>query len=129
VKHGALRLFKHLPHHTYICATSSPKSKPDPSKIQYNGPTFYLPPTSPERLYPAGVLVENTLWVWAISMWRVATKVTEFFLRCGNGHLPPGVPLIFRVEEVHGPRGVGVRALLAHFTNPFNAFRLLGQEF
>jgi hypothetical protein len=27
------------------------------------------------------------------------------------------------------PRGVGVRALLAHFTNPFDAFDLLGRAF
>jgi hypothetical protein len=42
---------------------------------------------------------------------------------------PPWAPLMFRVEEVHGPRGVGVRAVLAHFTNPFNAFHLLGRAF
>jgi hypothetical protein len=36
---------------------------------------------------------------------------------------------MFRVEEVSGPRGVGVKALLAHFTNPFNAFHLLGRAF
>jgi hypothetical protein len=33
------------------------------------------------------------------------------------------------MEEVHGARGVGVRALLAHFTNPFGAFHLLSRAF
>jgi hypothetical protein len=35
--------------------------------MQYNGSTFCLPPTWAERLYPDGVLVENTLRVWVIS--------------------------------------------------------------
>jgi hypothetical protein len=37
--------------------------------------------------------------------------------------------LRFHVEEVCGPRGVGVREVLAHFTNPFDAFNLLGRAF
>jgi hypothetical protein len=56
------------------------KAKLDPSKTQYNGPTFRLPPTWPERLYPAGIIVESTLWVWEISRWRGATELTEVFL-------------------------------------------------
>jgi hypothetical protein len=31
-------------------------------------------------LYPAGVLVEKILLVWAISRWRGAMELTEFFL-------------------------------------------------
>jgi hypothetical protein len=61
-----------------------------------------------------------------------AMEFTEVFLGCGYGHLlspPPGAPLRFRVEEVHGPRSVGVRAVLAHFTNPFDVFHLLGRAF
>jgi hypothetical protein len=83
-------------------------------------------------LYPAGVLIENTVRVWAISRWRGTTELTEVFLRYGYGHLsspPPGVPLMFHVEEVCGPCGVGVRAVLAHFTNPFDTFHLLSQAF
>jgi hypothetical protein len=83
-------------------------------------------------LYPDNVLIENTLRVWAISRWRGATELTKVFLGCGYGHLPsspPGAPLRFRVEEVRGHRGVGVRVVLAHFTNPFDAFHLLGQAF
>jgi hypothetical protein len=100
--------------------------------MQYNGPTFHLPPTWTEMLYPDGVLIENTLRVWAISRWRDATELTEVFLGCGYGHLPsppPGAPLRFHVEEVRGPRGIGFRAVLAHFTNLFDAFHLLGQAF
>jgi hypothetical protein len=100
--------------------------------MQYNRPTFRLPPTWVERLYPDGILVENTLRVWAISRWKGATDLTEVFLGCGYGHLPnspPGAPLRFSVEEVRGHRGLGVRAVLAHFTNPFNAFHLLGRAF
>jgi hypothetical protein len=33
------------------------------------------------------------------------------------------------VEEVHGPHGVGVRKVLAYFTNPFDAFHLPGRAF
>jgi hypothetical protein len=36
---------------------------------------------------------------------------------------------MFRVEEVCGPRGIGIRAVLAHFTNPFDTFHLLGRAF
>jgi hypothetical protein len=36
---------------------------------------------------------------------------------------------MFRMEEVRGPRSVGVRVVLAHFTNPFDAFHLLGRAF
>jgi hypothetical protein len=74
--------------------------------MQYNGPTFYLPPTWPERLYLAGIIIENALWLWAISRWRGATELAEVFLWCGYGHLsspPPGVPLMFCMEEVRAP--------------------------
>jgi hypothetical protein len=100
--------------------------------MQYNGPTFRLPPTWPERLYPTGVAVESTLRVWVILRWRGAMVFAEVFLQCGYGHLlspPPGAPLMFRVEEVRGPCSVGFRVLLAHFTNPFDTFHLLGRAF
>jgi hypothetical protein len=80
-------------------------------------------------MYPASILVKNTLRVWAISSWRGATELIECFLQCGYGHLPPGALIMFCMEEVHGPRCVGVRALLVHFTNPFVAYRLLGRVF
>ena len=95
--------------------------------MQYTGPTYRFPPTVSERLYPAGVYVENTLCVWAMSRWRGAREFTDTFLALGFGHLPRGSPRMYRVEEViHN--GVVV-AILAHFTNPFNAFYLLGRVF
>ena len=95
--------------------------------MQYTGPTYHFPPTVPERLYPLGVYVERTLRVWAISRWRTARSFTEFFLAFGYHHLPRGSPRMFRVEEVI-QNGVVV-ALLAHFTNTFDAFYLLGWVF
>ena len=95
--------------------------------MQYTGPTYHFPPIVPERLYPPGVYVEHTLRVWAISRWRTARNFTEFFLASGYHHLPRGSPRMFRVEEVI-QNGVVV-ALLAHFTNTFDAFYLLGRVF
>ncbi|KAF7108168.1 hypothetical protein CFC21_108693 [Triticum aestivum] len=95
--------------------------------MQYTGPTYHFPPTVSERLYPPGVYIERTLCVWAISRWRTARKFTEFFLASGYHHLPRGSPRMFRVKEVI-QNGVVV-ALLAHFTNTFDAFYLLGRVF
>ncbi|XBI06894.1 hypothetical protein VPH35_134865 [Triticum aestivum] len=95
--------------------------------MQYTGPTYHFPPTVPERLYPASVYIERTLRVWEISRWRTARGFTEFFLAAGYRHLPHGSPRMFRVEEVI-QNGVGV-AIIAHFTNPFDAFYLLGRVF
>ena len=95
--------------------------------MQYTGPTYHFPPTVPERLYPTGVYVDRTLRVWAISRLRTARNFTEFFLASGYHHLPRGSPTMFRVEEVIQNRVVV--ALLAHFTNTFDAFYLLGRVF
>ena len=78
-------------------------------------------------LYPTGVYVESTLRVWAMSRWRGARGFTDFFLGAGYGHLPRGSPRMYRVEEVIHNRVVV--AILAHFTNPFDAFYLLGHVF
>ena len=95
--------------------------------MQYTGPTYHFPPTVPERLYPPGVYVERTLRVWEISRWRTTRNFTEFFLASGYHQLPWGSPRMFHVEEVI-QNGVVV-ALLAHFTNTFDAFYLLSQVF
>ena len=95
--------------------------------MHYTGPTYRFPPTVPERLYLPGVYVERTLRVWEISRWRTTRNFTEFFLASGYHHLPRGSPTMFRVEEVI-QNGVVV-ALLAHFTNTFDAFYLLGRVF
>jgi len=95
--------------------------------MQYTRPTYHFPPTMPERLYPPGVYVERILCVWAISRWRTARNFTELFLASDYHHLLRGSPRMFRVEEVI-QNGVVV-ALLAHFTNTFDAFYLLGRVF
>ena len=95
--------------------------------MQSTGPTYRFPPTVLERLYPTGVYVDRTLRVWAISRLGTARNFTEFFLASGYHHLPRRSPTMFRVEEVIQNRVVV--ALLAHFTNTFDAFYLLGRVF
>jgi hypothetical protein len=83
----------------------------------------------PERRYPANVVVEYSLRVWAISRWRGARELAELFLRAGFHHLLSGSPSMFHLEE-HRPhataRPVG---LVFHFTNRFDAYYLFGQVF
>ena len=81
----------------------------------------------PERLYPIGVYVDRTLRVWEISRLRTVRNFTDFFLVFGYHHLPRGSPTMFHVKEVIQNRVVV--ALLAHFTNTFDAFYLLGRVF
>ncbi|CAM0883907.1 unnamed protein product [Alopecurus aequalis] len=97
--------------------------------MQYNGPTFHRPPTVAEMEYPAGVVVETTLRVWAMSRWRSPKALTNWFLHAGYAHLPPGTPPMFQVEEVRRNENSSVIVLLAHFTNPFDAYHLLGQVY
>ena len=96
--------------------------------MQFNGPTFQRPPTVREQRFPAGVVVEHTLRVWAISRWRGPVDLTRRFLRAGYAHLPPGTPRMYRVDENRNRAGVLV-SILVHFTNPYDAFDLLGQMF
>lgn len=97
--------------------------------MQYNGPTFRFPPTVPERRYPSGVVVETTLRVWAISRWRGPRDLAHVFLCAGFGHLPAGSPVMFRLDEMRPNASSPATGLLAHFTNRFDAFYLLGQVF
>ncbi|KAE8778159.1 hypothetical protein D1007_48969 [Hordeum vulgare] len=60
--------------------------------MQFNGPTFVLPPTVPEMRYPTFIVVELSVRVWSFSRWRTAR-------------------------------------LVAHFTNMFDAYYLLGKVF
>jgi hypothetical protein len=39
----------------------------DAKKMQFNAPTFRVPPTAPERRYPPNIVVESSLRVWAFS--------------------------------------------------------------
>ena len=93
--------------------------------MQYNGPTYRLPPTVPERQYPAGVVVESTLRVWAFSRWRGARGFAQWFLRAGFAHLPAVSPVMFRLEEVHPNAISPPSGLIAHFTNKFYVYYLL----
>ena len=97
--------------------------------MQYNGPTFELPPTVPERRYPAGVIVERTLRVWAFSRWRGARGFVEWFLRAGFAHLPAGSPVMFRLDEVRPNSWSVLIGLIVTFTNKFDVYYLLGKVF
>ncbi|CAM0954225.1 unnamed protein product [Alopecurus aequalis] len=88
--------------------------------MQFNAPTFRYPPTVPERRYPAGVVVETSLRVWAISRWRGSLDLARGLLRAGFAHLPAGSPVMFHLEELR-PH--------ARFTNRFDAYYLRGQVF
>ncbi|XBI72169.1 hypothetical protein VPH35_066187 [Triticum aestivum] len=97
--------------------------------MQYYRPTFLLQPTVPERHYPAGIMVETTLRVWAISRWRGDRELAEQFLRAGFSHFPAGSPIMFRLEEMRPNASSPPTALLAHFTNRFDAYYILGKVF
>ena len=97
--------------------------------MQFNAPTFRVPPTVPERRFPAFVVVETSLRVWAISRWRGSRELAEVFLRAGFRHLPPGSPSMFRLEEQRAHSNALPVGLVAHFTNRFDAYYLLGQVF
>ena len=67
--------------------------------MQFNDPTYRRPRTVPEREYPAGVIIENSLRVWAISRWRGPRELARFFLQAGYSHLPPGTPPMFHLHD------------------------------
>ncbi|KAE8780794.1 Auxin-induced protein 5NG4 [Hordeum vulgare] len=90
--------------------------------MEFHGPTFQAPSTVPERMYPAGVVVENQLRVWAMSRWRGAREFATLFLRALYRHLPMGTPEMFTIDE---PRLGGTR-ILVRFRNPYDAYHLLG---
>lgn len=96
--------------------------------MQFNRPSFRAPRIEPERRYPAGVVVERTLRVWAQSRWRGPVEFARVFLAAGFAHLPPGSPVMFRLDE-NRDRGGILQLLTVTFTNPFDAHDLLGQVF
>ncbi|KAE8815878.1 Auxin-induced protein 5NG4 [Hordeum vulgare] len=93
----------------------------------FTGMTYRVPRTVPEMLYPPQVQVENTLRVWAISRWRGAGALTEFFLSAGYRHLPRGSPVMFQVKELTN-NGYPI-GLIVRFTNSVDAYNLLGRVF
>uniref|UniRef100_M8BZ22 Auxin-induced protein 5NG4 n=1 Tax=Aegilops tauschii TaxID=37682 RepID=M8BZ22_AEGTA len=98
--------------------------------MRFHGPTYRRPRTVPERDYPAGVIVENSLRVWAISRWRGPRELIHFFLQAAYRHLAPGTPPMFHLHELYdgGVNGI-VIGLYVTFTNPYDAYHLLGQVF
>jgi hypothetical protein len=83
----------------------------------------------PERQYPAGVVCENQLRVWAISRWRGPTELASCFLSSGYRHLPPDSPSMFELEKYYDGNSGNVIGLFVTFTNRFDAHHLLGQVF
>jgi hypothetical protein len=71
--------------------------------------------------------METTLRVWAQSRWRGPVDLTEDFLADGFAHLPRGSPVMYRLNVVRD--GVALKLLTVTFTNPFDAYELLGEFF
>ncbi|KAE8797583.1 Auxin-induced protein 5NG4 [Hordeum vulgare] len=97
--------------------------------MQYNGPTFELPPTVLDRLYSPGIVVERMLRVWSISRWRGSRGFAEWFLRAGSAHLPAGSPVMFQLDDVGPISRTPPIGLTVTFTNIFNVSYLLGKVF
>jgi hypothetical protein len=104
--------------------SENPKHHP---KMQYNRLTFRRPPIVQELRYPVGIVVERTLCVWAQSRWRGSIELARDFLTAGYAHLPRGSPVMFHLDEVSD--GVALKLLTVTFTNPFDAYALLGEVF
>ena len=71
--------------------------------------------------------MESTLRVWAQSRFRGPVELARDFLTAGFAHLPRGSPVMFRLTETRA--GVALKLLTVTFTNPFDAYALLGQVF
>ncbi|KAE8768700.1 Auxin-induced protein 5NG4 [Hordeum vulgare] len=91
--------------------------------MEFHDPTFQAPDTRPERMYPAGVVVENQLRVWAMSRWRGGREFAGLFLRALYRHLPVGTPQMFTIDESR----MGGTGMIVRFRNPYDAYHLLGR--
>ncbi|KAE8818937.1 Auxin-induced protein 5NG4 [Hordeum vulgare] len=91
--------------------------------MEFHGPTFRAPGTRPERMYPAGVIVENQLWVWAMSRWRGGREFAGLFLRALYRHLRVGTPQMLTIDESR----MGGTGMIVRFRNPYDAYHLLGR--
>ena len=100
--------------------------------MQFNGPTYRRPHTVPEMQYPPGRVVESSLRIWAISRWRSQYDLARIFLAAGYRHLPAGTPPMFNLQEYYdgdnGNNNLSI-GLYVTFTNPYDAYHLLGQVF
>jgi hypothetical protein len=96
--------------------------------MQYNGPTWLRPATVPKLSFNDRI-VERSLRVWAISRWRGARKLAEFFLSAGYRHLPRGKPPMFSQQNQYDGNVSHVIGLFVTFSNPYDAQYLLGQVY
>jgi hypothetical protein len=69
--------------------------------------------------------VEIMLYVWAQSRWRGPVNFTHAFITASFAHLPQGSPVMFHLDKVHDR--TALKLLTVTFTNPFDAYVLLGQ--
>ncbi|KAE8778119.1 Auxin-induced protein 5NG4 [Hordeum vulgare] len=60
---------------------------------------------------------------------RGARDLAEWFLRAVFAHLPPGLPVMFRVEELCPNSSSPPRGLISNFTNKLDAYHLPGKVF
>ncbi|KAE8821493.1 Auxin-induced protein 5NG4 [Hordeum vulgare] len=99
--------------------------------MEFVGITFNLPPAVPERRFPADVIVEDTLCVWAISRWRGPVELTREFLNLGYArlNLPPVTRPMFRLNIIPANGGIPLVMLTVTFRNGHDAHALLGRVF
>ncbi|KAM0827538.1 hypothetical protein ACQ4PT_068152 [Festuca glaucescens] len=69
----------------------------------------------------------QTSVVASSARWRGPIELVEAFLTAGFAHLPSGSPVMFRLDEVRD--GITLKLLTVTFSNPFDAYDLLGQVF
>ncbi|KAE8807037.1 Auxin-induced protein 5NG4 [Hordeum vulgare] len=101
------------------------------TKMPFVRVTFNPPPTAPDRRYPAGVIVEDTLRVWAISRWRGPVELTRDFLNLDYAHLnlPPRTRPMFCVNVNPADGGIPLVMLTVTFRNGLDSHALLGRVF
>jgi hypothetical protein len=58
-----------------------------------------------------------------------ASRPSYGWLNTGYAHLPRGTLAMFRLDVIRDPSGIVLIAILAHFTNPYDAYSLLDQVF
>ncbi|KAE8819216.1 Auxin-induced protein 5NG4 [Hordeum vulgare] len=95
--------------------------------MQFYSLSYCLSATVLEMRYPIGVIMEDTLRVWAISRWRRPMELANVFLATGYHHLARSSSGMFCVEEVRA-NGL-VIGFITRFTNHFDTYFLLAKVF
>jgi hypothetical protein len=73
------------------------------------------------------MVVETTLHMWAQSRWRGPVNLARDFFAGSFAHLPRDSPVMYHLNDVRD--GVTLKLLTVTFTNPFDAYELLGEVF